>query len=352
MLCFAAFCAHRVYRYMQTAPTEAGIRPNSVTYVTAMRVASLHTHAATGLALALAVLRDATSTDATAAAPADVVIYNAALSVCARALKALKAAATMTPAAATTATAAATAAAAVSSTAAGATTVCDEQALQSQQISSNGYTPCMHNSSSNTCSISSHYEALQGVTLVLQCMAQHGVAANDSTVDVLVIINSTLVSALNSNDSSSSSSSSIGCSSTAGTDHGAHENAPACESPAALTDTAASATTATVAVTTAAGGLAAVYCEWAAAGLLSDDTLEAVIAAAAAAAAAAASSFDAHASKQKLFKVAAVRGKKRAGFELSHTRCAHSLHLSVIKVLCLAAFAVSGCVDRAVQHLS
>jgi trimeric autotransporter adhesin len=294
---------------MQTAPAGAGIRPNSVTYVTAMRVASLHSHAPTGLALALAVLHDATSTDATAAAPADVVIYNAALSVCARVLKAATA---------------------------DAVAVCNGKALQLQQVSSNGDASCVHSSSSNSsssssssCCSSSHAEALQGATLVLRCMAEHGVVANNSTVDVLVIINSALTSctALHSCTSNSSngctSSNTNGCSSTVYAERGAYETAPVSMTPAAVTDTA---TTAGAAVTcngaTTAGGLAAVFSEWSAAGLLSEDTLRAVRASvAAAAAAAAAVEADAHASKQKLCKAAAVRAKKSAGFELSHTRC-------------------------------
>jgi hypothetical protein len=292
---------------MQTAPADAGIRPNSVTYVTAMRVASLHSHASTGLALALAVLHDAISTDATAAAPADVVIYNAALSVCVRVLKA----------------AAPTSSTTVAGTTPDATAVCNGKALQLQQVSSNSDASCVHNSSSSSDSNSSccgsHNEALQGATLVLLCMVQHGVAANDSTVDVLVIINSVLASqtALHSctSTSSNSSSSSNGCSSTKDAEHGAI---------ASVLTTAA--TTAGAAVTgngsTTAGGLAAVFSEWSAAGLLSDATLRAVRApvTAAAAAAVAAVESDAHASKQKLYKAAAVRAKKSAGYELSHTR--------------------------------
>jgi hypothetical protein len=330
---------NRVYRYMQTAPADAGLRPNSVTYVTAMRVASLHCHAPTGLALALAVLRDATSTDATAAAPADVVIYNAALSVCARVLKAAA------PAAPTSSTT-------ITSTTADAVVECNGKALQLQHISSNGGASCVHNSSnsdnnsdnssssgSSSCCRGSHSEALQGATLVLQCMVQHGVAANDSTVDVLVIINSALASqtalhnssSSSSNSCTSSSSNNTGCSSTVLAKRGTYEIVPASVTPAALTGTAATASVLTTAAATTAGaavtcngattvsGLAAVFSEWSAAGLLSEDTLTAVRASVAAAAAAAAVEADAHASKQKLCK--AARAKKSAGFELSHTRC-------------------------------
>ncbi|CAM9141067.1 unnamed protein product, partial [Choristocarpus tenellus] len=85
--------ALRVYSFMKNSPaaTETepglGVRPNAITYATAIRVGSLHPDSVEGVRLSLSVLDDAEvllATEGDDGKGVDVIVYNAALSVATR----------------------------------------------------------------------------------------------------------------------------------------------------------------------------------------------------------------------------------------------------------------------------